>query len=246
MCGGSFETLVINAPLPDEFGRELAVQAADNGMDSILLCPGPQADKLAAGLEKYGVFVLAKPLSRQQTAFALRLIQTGRQRLQKLTAQNRRLTKRLDEARIISQAKCALALCPGAERGTGSPADRKRSHGQPHLQPGSRTGDHAKAGGRRPFITAFFVLQQIINTPNRQRRLHECLRRILPRHCAGAFAFRGTFYAETSPASADSLRGLRTRSCTGAAQSLLRTAQKRAVLPRVCDEQPEAQQLLRV
>ena len=103
----------INAPLPDEFGRELAVQAADNGMDSILLCPGPQADKLAAGLEKYGVFVLAKPLSRQQTAFALRLIQTGRQRLQKLTAQNRRLTKRLDEARIISQAKCALALCRG-------------------------------------------------------------------------------------------------------------------------------------
>lgn len=113
MCDGSFETLVINAPLPDEFGRELAVQAADNGMDSILLCPGPQADKLAAGLEKYGVFVLAKPLSRQQTAFALRLIQTGRQRLQKLTAQNRRLTKRLDEARIISQAKCALALCRG-------------------------------------------------------------------------------------------------------------------------------------
>ncbi len=113
MCGGSFETLVINAPLPDEFGRELAVQAADNGMDSILLCPGPQADKLAAGLEKYGVFVLAKPLSRQQTAFALRLIRTGRQRLQTLTAQNRRLTKRLDEARIISQAKCALALCRG-------------------------------------------------------------------------------------------------------------------------------------
>ena len=113
MCGGSFETLVINAPLPDEFGRELAMQAADAGMDAILLCPGPQADKLAAGLEKHGVFVLAKPLSRQQTAFALRLIRTGRQRLQKLTAQNRRLTKRLDEARIISQAKCALALCRG-------------------------------------------------------------------------------------------------------------------------------------
>ena len=37
MCGGSFETLVINAPLPDEFGRELAVQAADNGMDSPVL-----------------------------------------------------------------------------------------------------------------------------------------------------------------------------------------------------------------
>ena len=113
LTDGGYSVVLINCPLPDEFGRELAVQAADVGMDAILLCPGSQADKLAAGLEKYGVFVLAKPLSRQQTAFALRLIRTGRQRLQKLTAQNRRLTKRLDEARIISQAKCALALCRG-------------------------------------------------------------------------------------------------------------------------------------
>lgn len=103
------ELLVVNAPLPDEFGRDLAVQAADSGAGVIFLCPGPQADRLAAGLEKYGIFVLGRPLSRQQAAFALRLIRASQQRIRNLMAQNQRLAKRLDEARVICQAKCVLA-----------------------------------------------------------------------------------------------------------------------------------------
>ena len=99
---------VINTPLPDEFGRELALQFAANGTDVILLAAGPQADKLAAGLEKQGVFVLAKPLSRQSAAFALRLIHTARARLDKLEEHNKKLTKKLDEMRVLSRAKCAL------------------------------------------------------------------------------------------------------------------------------------------
>ena len=57
LCRGGFELLVINAPLSDEFGRDLALQAAEGGLDVLLLCPAPQADKLAAGLERHGVFV---------------------------------------------------------------------------------------------------------------------------------------------------------------------------------------------
>ena len=106
---GGCELLVINAPLPDEFGRELAAQAAQNGVGAILLCPGPQADRLAESLEKQGVYVMSRPLSRPQAAFALRFIRVGQQRVRALTAQNQRLTKRLDEARVISRAKCVLA-----------------------------------------------------------------------------------------------------------------------------------------
>ena len=108
-----FAVVVINTPLPDEFGRELAIQTVESGLDVIFLCAAPQADKIAAGLEKYGVLVLPKPLSRQQAAFAVRLLRAGRQRMQKIADQNRRLTKRLDEARVICQAKCLLALHAG-------------------------------------------------------------------------------------------------------------------------------------
>lgn len=108
LCGAAFELVVINAPLPDEFGRELALQALNGGADVALLCPAANADKLAAGLAKQGIFVLAKPLARPQVEFALRLIRTSHQRVAALQEQNRKLLKRLDDARLISQAKCAL------------------------------------------------------------------------------------------------------------------------------------------
>lgn len=112
LCEGGFSLIVVNAPLPDEYGRELAALAAEDGTDAVLICPAPMADKLAAGMEREGagVFVLAKPLSRQQTAFALRMIRAGRRRVQRLIDQNRRLTKRLEESRVLTRAKCALAL----------------------------------------------------------------------------------------------------------------------------------------
>lgn len=99
---------VVNTPLPDEFGRELALQFAGDGIDVILLAAAAQAEKLAAGMELQGVFVLPKPLTRQNAAFALRLIRTARARTDKLAEQNRRLTKKLDEMRMLSRAKCAL------------------------------------------------------------------------------------------------------------------------------------------
>lgn len=127
LCGGDFSLLIVNAPLPDEFGKDLAAQAVHDGMDSILLCAAPQVDKVAAGLEKYGVYVLSKPLSRQQALFALRVIRTGRQRMRRVMEQNARLTKRLDEARVVSQAKCALARCQGMTEEQAHRAIEKRA-----------------------------------------------------------------------------------------------------------------------
>lgn len=112
LCEGGVSLVVVNAPLPDEYGHALAARAVEDGADAVLLCPAPMADKLSEGLarEDAGVFVLARPLSRQQAAFALQMIRASRQRLRRLLEQNRRLTKRLEEARVLTQAKCALAL----------------------------------------------------------------------------------------------------------------------------------------
>ncbi len=99
---------VINTPLPDEFGRELALQLAAAGADVMLLAAAAQADKIAAGMEKQGVYVLPKPISRQSAAFALRVIRTARARTEQLRRQNQKLTRRLEEMRLISRAKCAL------------------------------------------------------------------------------------------------------------------------------------------
>ena len=49
LLGGDYALLIVNAPLPDEFGRELAIQAVDKGLDAILLCAAPQAKKSPPG-----------------------------------------------------------------------------------------------------------------------------------------------------------------------------------------------------
>ena len=100
LLGGDYALLIVNTP----------ITAVDKGLDAILLCAAPQADKIAAGLEKYGVLVLPRPLSRQQAALALRLLRAGRQRMRRILEENQRLTKRLDDARVTTQAKCLLAL----------------------------------------------------------------------------------------------------------------------------------------
>ena len=102
------DLVLVNAPLSDEFGRDVALQFLDKGCDVLMLVAAPQADKMAAALEKHGVFVAAKPLTRQSAAFALRFVRTAHARTAKLMEHNRRLSKRLDEMRLISRAKCAL------------------------------------------------------------------------------------------------------------------------------------------
>lgn len=62
MDGKEFEVIVINTPLPDEFGHELgvdAVQKTDAGV--ILLAKTLTADQIAGRLQDYGVLVLGKP-----------------------------------------------------------------------------------------------------------------------------------------------------------------------------------------
>ena len=85
-----------------------ALAAADANAQVIVLCAAAQADRLAAALEKHGVFVAARPLNRQTAAFLLRFARAAAARMQKLQSENRRLVRRLDEMRAVTRAKCAL------------------------------------------------------------------------------------------------------------------------------------------
>ena len=107
-CAAIPSLVVINTPLSDEFGQELALQYSTKGADVLVLAAAPQADKLAANFQRHGVFVLAKPLTKVQAAFALRLLRAARARMEKLEKENHKLLKKLDEMRTISRAKCAL------------------------------------------------------------------------------------------------------------------------------------------
>lgn len=108
LSSGSYQLVIINAPLQDESGRELAKQAASQQSSVILLAAAAQAEKLADQLERLGIFVIPKPLNRQTAVFVLRFVRAAQARAQKLLEENHRLVRRLEEMRLVTRAKCAL------------------------------------------------------------------------------------------------------------------------------------------
>lgn len=103
------ELILINAPLPDEFGHELALFAAwQTEAGVLLIVRSEQADAVAARVEEEGVFVLGRPLSRELFYQAVRLLTAFCRRLQGMQQENRRLQEKIEEIRLCDRAKCAL------------------------------------------------------------------------------------------------------------------------------------------
>ncbi|MEG0873845.1 MAG: ANTAR domain-containing protein [Clostridiales bacterium] len=108
MIGNSFEIIIINMPLEDETGMELAFQAADTDA-SVLAIVGAGNENLFGrfGIEK-GIFVLTKPLNRRSFQNAVRYISSAQRRLLVLRDENAALLKKIEEIKVINRAKCLL------------------------------------------------------------------------------------------------------------------------------------------
>ena len=104
----AFELVVINTPLTDEFGHELAAHASSVGAGVIMLCKEEHAEQLSATLEREGVFVMSKPLVRPLFMQALRLVEMTQARMYELIMERDKLRKQLDDLRAVSRAKCLL------------------------------------------------------------------------------------------------------------------------------------------
>ena len=104
LVDGLFDLVLINTPLPDEFGHDMAQQAANDTLSGVILLAKAEDD---------GVFVVPKPLSRVLFMQALRMTRAARSRLTGLQSENRRLQKRIEDIRQVDRAKCLLIECCG-------------------------------------------------------------------------------------------------------------------------------------
>lgn len=104
-----FDLVVINAPLLDESGEELALMVTEISMSGvIIIVKSEMADDVSAKVENYGVFVISKPISRQLFSQSLRLIAASQRRMLGLKKENVKLQKKIEEIRLVDRAKCAL------------------------------------------------------------------------------------------------------------------------------------------
>ena len=103
MLESDFELIVVNSPLPDEFGHELcadAVEKTDAGV--IFLAKAAAAEQLLTPLSEEGVLLVTKPFSN--TFF----LQAIHHRLLLLRQENQRMQEKLAQVRLVSRAKCCL------------------------------------------------------------------------------------------------------------------------------------------
>ena len=104
-----FEVIIINAPLPDEFGHELGtdtVTKTDAGV--ILLTKAATADQIADKLQAFGVLVLGKPFTGAQFRQAVQIAASNNKRLAVLRTENAKLLDKIAQLRLVDRAKCYL------------------------------------------------------------------------------------------------------------------------------------------
>lgn len=103
------DILLINAPLPDEFGQELAVTIAENtAAGIILICPSDISEDIADSISDSGVCVVPKPVNRQILSRSIRLMAAARSRMIGLKPESSDIMSRIEEMRVINRAKTTL------------------------------------------------------------------------------------------------------------------------------------------
>lgn len=114
LLDSDFDLIVINTPLPDEFGHDLACNAAAQTTAGVLMLVKAEiADEISEKVEAEGVMVVPKPLNRALVFQAVRLLQAARRKLLGLQSENRKLQRKIEDIRLIDRAKCILIECRG-------------------------------------------------------------------------------------------------------------------------------------
>lgn len=109
LVSGNYGLVIINAPLSDEFGHELACRAAEDATSGvILMVKNEMFDEICHRVGAYGVLTVAKPVSRQFFYQAVKLLEAVQAKWMKLEKENRKLEGKLEELRVVSRAKCLL------------------------------------------------------------------------------------------------------------------------------------------
>lgn len=99
---------ILNAPMRDEFGTQLALSLVRDNVGVLLLVPGESFDGVRDQMEDEGVMALAKPLTRQTLEMGLHMITALRGKLLQMDRRNRALQEKMTDIRTINRAKWLL------------------------------------------------------------------------------------------------------------------------------------------
>lgn len=104
-----YDIVIINAPLPDDFGTRLALCICENsGAGVLLLVKAEHYPDINGRVSPFGVLVLPKPASSQTVSQSLQLLCGTRERLRRMEQKTASIEEKMEEIRIINRAKLLL------------------------------------------------------------------------------------------------------------------------------------------
>ena len=105
----SFDMVLINAPLPDEFGARFALDVStDSNAGVLLFVRSEQYTEVQCKVEGQGIFVLSKPTGPQLLSQTLALLSAARERFRRVQQQAETLSEKMEEMRLCNRAKWLL------------------------------------------------------------------------------------------------------------------------------------------
>lgn len=111
-----YDIVLINAPLKNESGEQLAIEIAEKNISqAILVVPIEYMDQITSKVENYGVITVEKPINKALFASAIKLAEVTQRRVEMVANENRKLKKKMDELKLISRAKCLLVSVLGVD-----------------------------------------------------------------------------------------------------------------------------------
>ena len=104
-----YDIVIINAPLPDDFGTRLALNICYNSGTAVLLfVKAEHYPDINGRASPFGVLVLPKPASSQTVSQSLQLLCGTRERLRRMEQKTASIEEKMEEIRIINRAKLLL------------------------------------------------------------------------------------------------------------------------------------------
>ena len=104
-----FDIVVVNSPLPDDYGLRFAIDTVSSYNTVVLfLARNEQYDEAYEKLAEHGVFLLQKPTSRTILEIATGWLISARERIRKTEKRTLSIEEKMNEIRLVNRAKWLL------------------------------------------------------------------------------------------------------------------------------------------
>lgn len=112
LSGTEYDIIIVNAPLPDDIGVSLAVDAGDSSDAAVLLLIKSELyEETYYQVLPSGVMTLAKPTNLTMIQQSIRAACALRERMRRMRDQQTTVESKIDEIRLINRAKWLLIEC---------------------------------------------------------------------------------------------------------------------------------------